>query len=330
VERQAELSILGLGVELPPAFDVREVAAAHGADTSRYRGWERSCRVGPDDQPSTLASAALGKALAESGVDKRDIGLVIFAGVSRDYLPSWSVATEVMRLHGMGDSCVGLDVTIGCLGSLAALELAHGWLALRGGGHAAIVTGERWSHTVDLADASTAAMWAWADGGSAMVVGVGSPRPAIARFLGAEFTSQSESNGHVLVPYGGTREPTAPSGVDPFARRVSSRDRKEVKAAYDRGYQTAYRALTERLGLTGTRLICNQITPPTVAMIAAGLGFTDEQVVITGNGTGHLGASDIVVGLQQLQRRDEIDGPITVGASTAYAFGTGMLVPPDH
>ena len=119
-------------------------------------------------------------------------------------------------------------------------------------------------------------------------------------------------------------------GVDPFARRVSSRDRREVKAAYDRGYQTAYRALTGRLGISGTRLICNQITPPTVAMIAAGLGFSGDQVVVTGDGTGHLGVSDAVVGLQQLQRRGEIDGPIVVGASTAYAFGTGMLVPPDH
>jgi len=59
-------------------------------------------------------------------VSPHAIGLVLFAGVSRDYLPSWSVATEVMRPHGMGGSCVGLDVTIGRLGSLAALELAHG------------------------------------------------------------------------------------------------------------------------------------------------------------------------------------------------------------
>ena len=132
------------------------------------------------------------------------------------------------------------------------------------------------------------------------------------------------------------RKPATRAGVAAsiISRRhratISSRDRREVKAAYDRGYQTAYRALTGRLGISGTRLICNQITPPTVAMIAAGLGFSGDQVVVTGDGTGHLGVSDAVVGLQQLQRRGEIDGPIVVGASTAYAFGTGMLVPPDH
>jgi len=65
-----------------------------------------------------------------------------------------------------------------------------------------------------------------------------------------------------------------------------------------------------------------------VSVIAAGLGFPGERVVVTGNETGHLGASDMVVGLRQLQTRGEIDGPIAVGASTAYACGTGMLVPP--
>jgi 3-oxoacyl-[acyl-carrier-protein] synthase III len=324
----SRLSILGLGVELPPAVDVRALAESHGADTSRYFSWDVVCRARPDDQPSTLASTALARALSSCGVEASELQLVVFAGVSRDYLPSWSVATEVMRLHGINDGCVGLDVTIGCLGSLAALELAHGWLSVRGGGHAAIVMGERWSHTVDLSNANTAAMWAWADGGSAMVVGMGPTRPVIADFIGAEFTSQSDSNGHVLVPYGGTREPIAPSGVDPFARRVSERNRREVKASYDRGYQQTYRALTERLGVVGKRLICNQITPPTVQMIATGLGFDMDRVVITGTGTGHLGASDMVMGLQYLQNHGQIDGPIAVGASTAYAFGTGMLVPP--
>jgi 3-oxoacyl-[acyl-carrier-protein] synthase III len=324
----APLAILGLGLDLPPALDVRARAAAAGADTSRYFSWDHVCIARKDDHPSTMASTALGHALADSGVDPGELSLVVFAGVSRDYVPSWSVATEVMRAHGMGAGCVGLDVTIGCLGSLAALELTHGWLTLRGGGHAAIVMGERWSHTVDLADATTAAMWAWADGGAAMVVGVDSSRPAIAEFVGAEMTSQSESNGHVLVPYGGTREPVAPAGVHPFARRVSNRDRREVKASYEQGYRFAHDALRRRLGIDTVRLVCNQITPPTVAMIAGALDVPMERVVITGHGTGHLGAADAVVGLQHLRDRGEIDAPIALGASTAYAFGVGLLVPP--
>jgi 3-oxoacyl-[acyl-carrier-protein] synthase III len=324
----APLSILGLGLELPPTVDVRALAAARGADTSRYAGWEQVCHARPGDQPSTFASAALTQALASSGVEASELDLVVFGGVSRDNVPSWSVATEVMRLHGIGDHCVGLDMTIGCLGSLAGLELANGWLRARGGGYAAVVLGERWSHTVDLSDAQTAAMWAWADGGAALVVGLGSSRPALAEFLGAEFTSESTNNGHVLIPYGGTREPTAPAGVDPFRRRVSDKPRREVKAIYDRGYQLAYRTLVERFGIEGTRLICNQITPPMVQMIAAGLSFPMEQVVVTGHGTGHLGAADAVVGLQYLLDHKELDGPVVIGASTAYAFGTAMVVPP--
>jgi hypothetical protein len=43
---------------------------------------------------------------------------------------------------------------------------------------------------------------------------------------------------------------------------------------------------------------------------------------------GHLGAADILVGLQRLRDSDQLDGPVVIGSSTAYAFGVGMVTPP--
>jgi 3-oxoacyl-[acyl-carrier-protein] synthase III len=324
------LSILGMGLELPPSVSMRELLDRTGGDTSWYNSWQRACRVRNDeDQPSTFASAALKKALAASGVPAADIRLVLFTGVSRDYPASWSVATEVMRLNGISEDCVGIDMTIGCLATLSALDLAQGWLAQRGGGSAAIVAGERWSYTVDQNNPKVAGMWTWADGGAAIVVGMNTGRPAIADFLGAEFTSRSDYNGHVLISYGGTRNPVAPAGVNPYQREVSDRPRHEVKQAYLHGYRRAYDAISRRAGgLRAQRMVCNQMSPQTVSMIAESFGIPMERVVITGHETGHLGACDAIVGLNRLRELNQIDAPIVIGSSTAYAFGAGLVVPP--
>jgi 3-oxoacyl-[acyl-carrier-protein] synthase-3 len=323
------LAILGIGVDLPPSVSVLEFVTAKGADTSRYHGWRNVCHARSDeDHPSTMGSRALQTALAKSGVSPSDLRLVLFTGASRDYLPSWSVATEIMRLNDVGTDCVGLDVTVGCLATLAALELAHGWLALRGGGYAAVVAAERWSHTIDHTDPRIGGMWAYGDGGAAFVVGMNSGRPAVADFLGAEFVGRPDFNGHVMVRYGGTREPVAPPGVSPYMREVSNRQRRSVKETYVENYGKAADRVSTRFGMKGEQLICNQMSNVLVDMIAEALQFPLEQVVVTGHDTGHLGACDIMVGLDRVTQSGRLDKPTLMGGSTAYAFGVGLVVPP--
>jgi 3-oxoacyl-[acyl-carrier-protein] synthase III len=323
------LAILGIGIDLPPAVSVLDFVTAKGADTSRYHGWRNVCHArGDDDHPSTMASRALQVALTRSGVSPTDLRLVLFTGASRDYLPSWSVSTEVMRLNGVGTDCLGLDVTVGCLAALSALDLAHGWLALRGGGYAAVLAAERWSHTIDHTDPKIGAMWAYGDAGAAFVVGVNTGRKPVAEFLGAEFVGRPDFNGHVMVPYGGTREPVAPPGVSPYMRRVSDRSRRDLKQTYVDNYGKAADRVSTRFRIQGERLICNQMSNVLVEMIAEALHFPLEQVVVTGHDTGHLGACDIMVGLDLLTRDGPLDKPTLMGGSTAYAFGVGLVVPP--
>jgi hypothetical protein len=49
--------------------------------------------------------------------------------------------------------------------------------------------------------------------------------------------------------------------------------------------------------------------------------------VVTGHDSGHLGPSDVVVGLKQLVERGEVDGPIVMAGSTAYGYGAGLVTP---
>src|SRR5437016_4940853 len=93
------LDILGIGLVLPPARKVHDLVREAGGDPATYHGWEHTCVAG-DEHPSELASAALAMALQEAKIGADQLSLVVAVGVSRDYLPSWSIATEVMRLHG--------------------------------------------------------------------------------------------------------------------------------------------------------------------------------------------------------------------------------------
>ena len=269
------LAILGVASVLPPSRPTREVAAELGADASGYRGWDNICLAGPDDHPSSMSTRALALALARSDVAADDLRLVLFTGMSRDYLPSWSVATEVMNECGTSPDCVGIDITIGCLSVLTGLNMALGWLMLAGGGHAAIVTAERWAYTVDRSRVELMSLWGHADGGGALVVGVDVSQPSLADYVGAEVTSDADHNGRVLIKHGGTRHPLTPPGEAPHQRLVEAGSAKQAKARYLAGYTKVASAIRTRFDAVPGHLVCNQIS--TAYAFGAGLLLPPER-----------------------------------------------------
>jgi 3-oxoacyl-[acyl-carrier-protein] synthase III len=328
ISKKHALSILGTGVYLPPARPVREIVAEAGsADTSIYQGWENVCHALEGDHPSTMGATALQAALQDAGVDPKELKLLIFAGMSRDYLPSWSVSSELMKSCDASGACAGIDLTVGCMGALTALDLAQGWLALRGGGVAAVVTAERWSYTVDHSASESYGLWAHADGAAATVVAMNTDNQAKALFYGAEFVSQSDLNGAVLVEYGGTRKPIAPEGVTPFERKFIGVEGVDMRQRYSEGYQGSYQALKDRFGVIPERVLCNQTANLFMHLIASVIEIPIENFVITGHDTGHVGSADIIIGLDTLLKSTGCHEPYLMAGSTPYAFGSGLLMP---
>ena len=319
------LGLYGVGIYLPPSCGTRDLVASAGGDLSKFSGWENVSRAAEDDHPSTMATTALRRALEDAGVEARDLALVISGGVSRDYLPSWSIATEAMRLIGAPQSCLGFDLSVGCLGALTGLEIANGWLRGNGGGHAAIITAERWTQTIDYSNAKGRALWNYADGASACVVGMGVAGAPAAVYRGACFSTNAEYNGFVLVEYGGTRHPRAPEGVDPFVRRRGSQDPKGVRASYRAGYTRALSALKARFPVSFDRVVCNQLSPGFIHTIADVVGLEPDRVCNTGSRSGHVGSADLLIGARELLDEGRFSGNLLLAASTPFAFGAGYL-----
>jgi len=320
----APLYIHGAGSFGPPSSSVREVASSLGVDASDYRGWQRFCQAEPEQHPSTMAAEAARRALAAAGRTPDSLRLVVHSGVSRDYPPSWSVATEIVRLIGAGPSCLGFDVGLGCVGTLVALELARTWLGANAGGDGIVAAAERWTYTVSRTERAQARLWSHSDGAGAVAVGSEAAPGALA-FLGACFATRPEMNDHVLVEYGGTRNPVPPPGRDPFARRLSGRTYKEVLSIYRDGYGEAFRAAVERFPGPLSRLVCNQVSPTVVAILGELCGVPPDAVITTGHELGHQGAADVLVGLERLSATTPGER-IAVAASAPYAFGVGIVV----
>ena len=321
------LEVLGTGVYLPPSRNVRDMVRGMGHDPSVYVGWDNCCHALDDDQPSSMGAEALSAALTDAKVDPSELKLVLFAGMSRDFLPSWSVATEIMQITGTEPHCMGLDMTAGCLGALSALDMAQGWLSTHGGGVAAVVAAERWTYTIDYTSPDSQGLWGHSDGAGAVIVSNQTPHYSLGTFCGAEFMAQNDLNGTVLVNYGGTRNPIAPVGVVPYERKLMDLDRKNLRQQYSEGYSNSFKALKARFDCDPQRVVVNQTSKAFMRLIASVIDIPVENFLLTGDETGHVGSVDILIGLDRLLQSGPVAEPHLIAGSTPYAFGAGLLNP---
>jgi 3-oxoacyl-[acyl-carrier-protein] synthase-3 len=308
--------IAGLGVVLPPQHRV----PADG--DAGYKGWKNYRRAADPDHPSTMGGRALTEALAHASLAPTDLSLVIYAGVSRDYLPSWSAAVAIMDEIGVGPGCVGTDIINGCLGALLGLEIARRWLRGGDGRHVAVVCAERWASSIARDDAAQKRLWGNSDGAAAAIVSA-SPAGAALEVAGVSLLNVPQYVDHVLVKYGGTRHPVAPPDEDPQRRVLSSRPYEQLMEHYRVSYETvATRAIAQAHHRPET-LVCNQISPNAVDLIADALAYGPAQVIRTGTQNGHMGPADVLVGLREAV---DADCPaVLAAASSPYSFGAAVL-----
>lgn len=87
------------------------------------------------------AAMAGAKALAESGVDPRRVGLMVNTSVSREHLEP-STAVRVHHALGLPSSCQNFDITNACLGFVNGMQLAAAMIESGQIEYALVVNGE--------------------------------------------------------------------------------------------------------------------------------------------------------------------------------------------
>jgi len=150
------------------------------------------------------AAMAGAKAMAEAGVQPRDIGLLINTSVSRAHLEP-STAAGVHHALSLPSSCMNLDVTNACLGFVNGMQLAASMLESRQIDYALVVNGEDAQEIheatiarlhVDGSDAkqvfSQFASLTLGSGAAAMVLARSDSHPQGHRFLGGATQASTE------------------------------------------------------------------------------------------------------------------------------------------
>ena len=125
-----------------------------------------------DESLDDLAAEASEHALADAGIEAKDIDLIICSTTSGDHLMPAEACAIAERL---GASCPAFDVSAACAGFVFALDTADGWFCRGRARLALVVSAEKMSRLLDWEDRSTCVLFG--DGAAAAVVEAGGESP---------------------------------------------------------------------------------------------------------------------------------------------------------
>ena len=120
-----------------------------------------------DESCVSMAINASRKALERSGISKNELGCVICATISGDYITP-SVSCMVQKALELPEDIPVLDVNAACSGFIYALCVARGLLEASEGKYGLIIGMEQLSNLMDMTDRTTCVLFG--DGGGAAII----------------------------------------------------------------------------------------------------------------------------------------------------------------
>jgi 3-oxoacyl-[acyl-carrier-protein] synthase III len=195
------VSITGLGCYVPERIVTNDELAQH-VDTSDEWIMERTGirerrMAAPEQALSDLALPAAQAALADAGVEAKDIDLLLVATVTPDFsFPS--TAALIANTLGAADAAA-YDLSAGCTGFMYGIAQAYGMLASGLAKRALVVGGDVLSKILDWHDRSTLVLFG--DGAGAVVL---EPVPERG-FLGFELGADGGGGESLWLPGSGSR-----------------------------------------------------------------------------------------------------------------------------
>jgi 3-oxoacyl-[acyl-carrier-protein] synthase-3 len=196
-----EVSITGLGCRVPDRVVTNDELAKH-VDTSHEWIMERTGirerrMAAPEEALSDVALPACRDALAQAGLEGKDVDLLIVATVTPD-MAFPSTAAILADSLGAVDAAA-YDLSAGCTGFMYALAQAYGMLAGGLAKRALVVGGDLLSRILDWDDRSTLVLFG--DGAGAVVLEI-VPEQG---FLGFELGADGGGGKNLWLPGSGSR-----------------------------------------------------------------------------------------------------------------------------
>lgn len=265
---------------------------------------------------SNMAVAACRQALEMADVNPRDLGLIIAATSSPDYLTP-PISSQIQ--HALGAKDVGaFTLVAGCPGFVYGLATAQQFIAAGSCDNVLVVGSELISRFTDWNDRETCVLFG--DGAGAVVVQVSDePSGVLSYVLGSDGSGAE----HLILPGGGTTAPPTHETIDQGLQYLKMNGRQIFRFA-TRVLGKALRQAIQEANLTTDDIdlfIPHQANARIIESAARYVNLPQEKVYVNIERYGNTSAASIPIAL--CEAFDE--GRAKVGDTLAFvAFGAGL------
>ncbi|KQU89592.1 3-oxoacyl-ACP synthase [Mesorhizobium sp. Root102] len=276
-----------------------------------------------EDTLSGLATQAGDMALANAGIDRSDIGLLLLATSTPDHLlpPSAPLVAHKLGLGRAG----AVDLTGACAGFIYALMFADGFTRLHGK-PALVIAANILSRRINPAERASSVLFA--DAAGALVIGpCDDPDRGI---LGASVDSDGSRYGLIQIPAGGSNTPFH-GDLDLEQTRMMMSDGREVFArAVDMMTACSKDALAaaQLQPQAIDRFVPHQANARIFDAVGRNLGVADQAIVKTIADYGNSSAATIPLSLSLAHQMEpfRLGETILLAAAGAGLSGGALVV----
>lgn len=276
---------------------------------------KRTFPPGADVERSEAQAAR--SALESAGIGPAKIDLVIHSSTTPPSKSLYSRSAGLMKAIGAGRA-YGFDVMAGCNGATWAIANAKSLLLTHDEWTTALVlVSDQLSPFVDYADETHLPLFGWADAVSAVILRKGEAR----RVIVAEAFMTDPTYGDSMH---------LARGAATLTMETSDEIEDGIKRTYKKNYEEVIRSALGRAGVdlgAVAGVFMNQGDWRLIDHLSAKLGIAAAAFQRTHEDFGHIGGSDVLLGLMKAQESGRIqENDHLVLASSAVGFSWGALV----
>lgn len=273
-----------------------------------------------NDTNAKGAAIAAQKALKMAGVDPAEIGIIIVATSSPDYMSLPSTACQVQNLIGANNTSGAFDIAAACTGFIYALQVARG-LMVFDPRPALVIGADLMSRIVDWTDRNLCVLFG--DGAGAAVLKTSSREGGLNECI----LRSDGSGGAVLLREGGSRFPAGTPMENPFLQMQG----KPVFNFAVKALEQIVRDLLRKANLSIddiAAIVPHQANVRIIDASARRLGVPLEKFYLNIADVANTSAASVPLAFDQLLRENKLksgDWIIFVGFGAGLTYG-GMLV----
>jgi 3-oxoacyl-[acyl-carrier-protein] synthase-3 len=316
------ISITGLGAHVPARVVTNDELSTMVETSDEWiqeRTGIRERRVAaPEEALTDIALPAARDALAQAGVEAREVDLLVCATVTPDMMFPTSSALLADAL-GAPDAAA-YDLLAGCTGFMYAVAQAYGMMAAGLSQRALVVGGDVLSRVLDWTDRSTVVLFG--DGAGAVVL----ERTPDRGFLGFELGADGGGGIHLSLPGSGSRLLADGSG-NGFVHMNG----REVFKFATRVLVSSAQAVLEQCGASVEDVdlyVPHQANVRIMNHAADKLGIPRERMVVNVDRFGNTSSGSIPLALAEAQRDGRLkkgDLVLMTGMGAGLTWGSGLI-----